>query len=200
MSPITHYLAGWAVLERFQVSQRDKALVALAGIAPDLDGLGIVIDFATRALALPETNYYQMFHRVYGHGLAAALLIAAAAAMLSAQRQRVALCAFISVHLHYVCDLLGSRGTSAEDVWGIHYFSPFSTAHGIAWSGQWPLVSWQNLLITAVLLAFIMARAAKTGYSPLAAFSVRADTEFIVTLRKWLRRSKPADTDRRDPP
>ena len=84
MSPITHFLVGWTALEFYQVSRRDKALVALAGIAPDLDGLGIVVDFATRTLGLPETDYYQTFHRVYGHGLAAALLIAAVAAALGA--------------------------------------------------------------------------------------------------------------------
>ena len=36
MSPITHFLVGWITLERAQSTDRDRALVALAGLAPDL--------------------------------------------------------------------------------------------------------------------------------------------------------------------
>ena len=74
MSPITHFLVGWSALERTQTVHRDRALVAWIGLAPDLDGVGIVVDFFTRLLGMPETNYYQELHRVYGHGLPAALL------------------------------------------------------------------------------------------------------------------------------
>jgi hypothetical protein len=185
MSPITHFLAGWSILETVLPDKRDKALVVLAGVAPDLDGLGIVVDFTTRALALPETNYYQAFHRLYGHGLAAALGFAALAFILARQRRLTAVLAFASVHLHFVCDLLGSRGNGPEDIWGIWYFAPFSTAHEIAWAGQWPLVGWQNMLITAALIAIALERAARRGYSPLAMASARADQALVQVLRKW---------------
>lgn len=188
MSPITHFLVGWVGLERFQVSRRDKALVVLAGLAPDLDGLGIVVDFATRAFGLPETDYYQQFHRMYGHGLPAALIIALVAAAPAARRFTVMCWAFVSVHLHFLCDLLGSRGTTAEDIWGIYYFAPFTTAYEISWSGQWPLVGWQNMAISAVLLAIMMAKATASGYSPLGLLSERADAVFVATLRKWRQR------------
>jgi len=188
MSPITHFLVGWASLERFQASRRDKGLVVLAGLAPDLDGLGIVVDFATRVLGLPATDYYQSFHRVYGHGLPAALTIAAVAGVLGVRRFWVACCAFISVHLHFLCDLLGSRGTTAEDLWGIYYFAPFTKAYELSWSGQWPLVGWQNMAISAVLLAVLMWRATTLGYSPVALLSERADAVFVATLRGWRQR------------
>ena len=86
----------------------------------------IVVDFAMRALGLPETDYYQAFHRLYGHGLPAAVIVAAAAGAMGVRRYWVASWAFISVHLHFFCDLLGSRGTSAEDIWGIYYFAPLT--------------------------------------------------------------------------
>ena len=100
MSPITHFLVGWTALERAVPARRDKALVSLAGVAPDLDGLGIVFDFATRRLGMPETDYYQAYHRIYGHGLPAAFVIAAVCAALATRGQRavVALCAFAAVH------------------------------------------------------------------------------------------------------
>lgn len=188
MSPITHFLVGWVGLERLQASPRDKALVVLAGLAPDLDGLGIVVDFATRALGLPETDYYQSLHRLYGHGLPAVVIIAAVAGALGVRRFGAAFWAFVSVHLHFLCDLLGSRGSTVEDIWGIYYFAPFTTAYELSWSGQWPLVGWQNMALSAALLGIVMARATTLGYSPVGLLSERADAVFVVTLRAWRQR------------
>jgi hypothetical protein len=43
MSPVTHFLAGWMVAQfADQDPPRGLVLVVLAGVAPDLDGLGIV--------------------------------------------------------------------------------------------------------------------------------------------------------------
>ena len=75
-----------------------------------------MIDFATRSLGLPETDSYQGIHRLYGHGLPAAVIIAAVAGAFGVRRFRVAASAFISVHLHILGDLLGSRGTTEEDI------------------------------------------------------------------------------------
>ena len=185
MSPITHFLVGWTALERALPNRRDKAIVTIAGVLPDLDGLGIVIDFATRTLGLAETDYYQAFHRVYGHGLAAALMFAFIAYAAAHRRLITAALSFAAVHLHFACDLLGSRGNGPDDIWGIWYFAPFSTAHELTWSGQWPLVGWQNMLITAVLVVITLERAARHGYSPLAIVSPRADRELVAVLRKW---------------
>lgn len=159
--------------------------MAVAGVLPDLDGLGIVIDFATTTLGLPETDYYQAFHRLYGHGLAAAIVFALIAYAAAHRRLLTAVLAFVAVHLHFACDLVGSRGNGADDVWGIWYFAPFSTAHEIAWAGQWPLVGWQNMLITAALIALVLERAARRGYSPVAIFSPKADLALVAVLRKW---------------
>ncbi len=185
MSPITHILVGWTALERALPNRRDKAIVATAGVLPDLDGLGIVIDFATRTLGLAETDYYQTFHRLYGHGLAAALVFAFIAYAVAHRRLMTAALSLVAVHLHFACDLLGSRGNGPDDIWGIWYFAPFSTAHEIAWSGQWPLVGWQNMLITAVLIAITLERASRRGYSPLVILSPAADRELVAVLRKW---------------
>jgi hypothetical protein len=188
MSPITHFMIGWIALERFQASNRDKGLVVCAGLAPDLDGLGIVVDFATRMLGLPDTDYYQSFHRMYGHGLPAAVLLSALVGMCGVNKMRVALCAFISIHLHLLCDLLGSRGSGAEDIWGVFYLAPLDTAYELSWHNQWPLVGWQNMLISAALLAAIMVGATRTGYSPLVLLSAQADRAFVETLRAWRRK------------
>lgn len=190
MSPITHFLAGWTLLERTQLSRRDGALVALIGVAPDLDGLGIVVDFATRALGLPETDYYQEFHRRYGHGLPAALVFTCIVAILADHRWRAALGAFLSVHLHFFCDILGSRGTTIHDNWPITYFAPVSDRLVLAWSGQWPLVGWQNMLVTFALIVATMALAVRHGYSPVSLVSKKADAAFVQTLRRRFSRRR----------
>ena len=192
MSPITHLLAGWTLLEKTQITARDRTLVVLAGLAPDIDGLGIVVDFATRSLGMPETDYYQAYHRIYGHGIGAAIVFSAIVCVLGTSRLRAALCAFLSVHLHFLCDLLGSRGSAPEDIWPIYYLEPFSEAWTISWSGHWPVVGWQNMLITLLLMLVALARAVSAGYSPVGLFSKRADAAFVAILRtRWeqMRRS-----------
>lgn len=185
MSPITHFLVGWTVLERFHASNRDKAIVVFAGLAPDIDGIGIVIDFMTRTLGLAETNYYQDYHRLLGHGLPFALLLSLLAAAISIERRRVALSSFVCIHLHFLCDLIGSRGSTVDDIWPIYYLTPLSMTPQFSWSLQWPLVGWQNMTITAILLAATMMRAASLGYSPVSLVSARADQVFVATIRRW---------------
>ena len=185
MNPITHFLVGWVTLERLLPSRRDKALVCFSGLAPDLDGLGIVVDFATRSFGYAHTDYYQQFHRIYGHGLPAALSIAFVVAALARRRALSASLAFVAVHLHFICDLLGSRGSTAEDIWPIYYLAPFSLQPEWSLAFQWPLVGWQNLTISALLIALVMWRSSYSGYSPVALFSVRADSVFVDVVRAW---------------
>lgn len=193
MNPITHFLVGWTALEKAQGADRDRALVVLAGLAPDLDGLGVVVEFAARMLGLGETNYYLDYHRVWGHGLPAALVFSTVVAVLAASRLRAALGAFIAVHLHLLCDLLGSRGPGAEDIWGIAYFSPLADTPYFEWTGQWELISWQNTLITGVLLGWIVWRGIRAGYTPLRLTSAKADAQVVVALRKRFGHGLPRD-------
>jgi len=187
MSPITHFFVGWVALERWYPTRRDKAIVVLAGLAPDLDGLGMVVDLANRALSRPETAYYHEYHRLLTHGLPGAVAIALLAAALGTRRLRVAIGAFVAVHLHLLCDLVGSRGSTPEDLWPIHYLMPVSASPVFVWTHQWPLVGWQNFVITAVLMFVVMRRAARVGASPVGLASVRGDAVFVAVLRKWRR-------------
>ena len=171
-------------MERHQDTMRDKRLVVLAGIAPDIDGIGIVVDFGTRIFGIAETNFYQNWHRLYGHSIFAALAIAAAVFMLADRKFLAAIFAFLNVHLHLLCDIVGSRGTTSQDIWGIYYLSPLSNWE-ISWNNQWPLAGWQNMLISIILLSIAFHRGTHIGYSPVAIFSSRGDPAFVNILRKW---------------
>lgn len=196
MNPITHFLVGWVGLERIVPSMRDRGLIAIAGVLPDLDGVGIVVDFSTRMLGLPPTDYYQHYHRLLGHGLPAAIMIAALVAGFGRNRRAVFGLALLAVHLHLLCDIVGSRGSTPLDLWPIYYFAPLSLQPEFSWSGQWPLIGWQNFVITAALLAITLLRSARTGYSPVGLLSARADLELIQVIRRRL--GQVRERDRRD--
>jgi hypothetical protein len=160
--------------------------VVWIGLAPELDGLGLLVDFGARLAGIPWTDYYQTYHRLWGHGLPAALVFSALVFALARRRWRAALVAFVSVHLHFLMDLAGSRGGDPEDLWPIHYLMPVSEAVTIVWTGQWELVSWQNTTITAALVVAALAMAHRRGYSPVSLFSRKADAAVVAALRnRW---------------
>ena len=87
MSPVTHFFAGWLVAATADIvspgslTRRDKALIVVAGIAPDLDGLGIVPELLTRNSSHPLLWFSQYHHTL--HSLAFALGCAAAAFLIA---------------------------------------------------------------------------------------------------------------------
>lgn len=135
-------MANAAKLER-----REHAWIAIGGVIPDADGLGIVADFLTRNSAQP-LNWWGEYHHVLGHNLLFALIFSAAAFAYSTRRWLTALLVFVSFHLHLLGDLMGARGPEGEQ-WAIHYLWPFSDAGQWVWSGQWALNAWPNFAITA---------------------------------------------------
>ena len=184
MSPITHFLVSWCVADELRLPARERAIVAVAGVAADLDGLPVVVDLANRLLGRPETFYYGTLHHWLGHGLPAAVVVAVVAALLSSRRVLAAGMSLLVFHLHLLCDLVGARGPAPEDVWPIYYLAPLSWEPELAWSGQWALNAWPNIALTLLLLALVFARAVERGYSPLGLVSGRADRAFVDTLRR----------------
>lgn len=181
MSPITHLLAGWAVANAARLERRDRMLVTLAGVIPDADGLGVVIDLIRRNAAAPH-EFYQKFHHVLFHNLFFGIALAAAAYFFAMRRRMTAALVFLSFHIHLLGDLSGSRG-GEEDFWAFPYLSPLSN-YEVVWRGQWPLNGWQNFVITGALMALMFFLAWKRGYSPLEMISLKADEGFVGILRK----------------
>jgi len=161
---------------------RERAVVTLAGVAPDVDGLGLIAEVLTRHAAHP-LNWWSDYHHVFGHNLTFGVLVMALAFGLAQQRWKVAALVFVSFHLHLLCDLVGARGPDGT-LWTIPYLWPFTLAGTWEWAGQWLLNSWQNLLLTAALLAATLFLAWKRGYSPLELVSAKADAIFVETLRR----------------
>ena len=182
MNPVTHFLTGWAVANCVpSLERRERALVALACVAPDLDGLGIVVEFATRNSAHPLDWFSRYHHQL--HSLPFAIAVALACFVLSRYRWMTAMLAFMSFHLHLLEDVLGSRGPDGYQ-WPIPYLAPFSQAAQIMWSGEWQLNAWPNFAITIGLLLLTFYLAWRRGFSPLEMISEKADQAFVKTLRR----------------
>ena len=191
MSPITHFLIGWSVGCAAPLSNRERATVAIAGVASDLDGLGAIAEVATRNSDRPLL-WFSEYHHVLGHNLGAALLAMAIALLIARRRLLTAALAGIAFHLHLLGDIVGGRGPQGYE-WPIPYLLPFSDAWQLTWDGQWELNAWPNFVITGLALAFTFYVAWKRGNSPLEIVSARANTAFVETLRN--RFEKPSHGD-----
>jgi len=183
MSPITHLLLSWSVASAVASDRKDRALITVAGIAPDIDGIGLLWDLVSRqkgeALAL-----WSRYHHVLGHNITFAVTLAIASFFLA--KRRVATClAVLSVfHLHLLCDLLGSRGP--DEIWSIPYLLPFSHSWNFVWSKQWPLNSWQNFAITSGAIAFVIYQGWRRRISPLELVSQDANDSFVGAIVRRL--------------
>jgi inner membrane protein len=80
--PLTHTLIGWTLAHGVPLTRRDHALVTLAGVIPDADGLGLVAELLTRHGAHPLL-WWSAYHHVLGHNLRGALMVAGLVAYLA---------------------------------------------------------------------------------------------------------------------
>ena len=180
MSPVTHFLTGWLVANCARLNRRERAAITLAGVVPDLDGLGAIAEILTRHSTRPLA-WFSLYHHQL-HNLAFGLLVAAVSFAVATRRWVVASLAFLSFHLHLLEDLVGSRGPDGYE-WPVSYLAPFSQAE-FAWRGQWALNAWPNYVVTGTLLLMTLYLAWWKGYSPLEMISSRADEVLVATLRK----------------
>lgn len=190
MSPVTHFFSGWVLANCAALERRDRALVTLACVVPDVDGLGIIPELLTRHSMHPLL-WFSLYHHSL-HNLAFALVVTALALAIAKRKWITALLVFLSFHLHLLEDVLGSRGPDG-DQWPIPYLAPFSSAWQLTWRGQWGLNAWPNVVLTVILLLATFWLAWRRGFSPLEMISTKADAAFVGALRRrFPRAGEPA--------
>jgi len=155
-------------------------VVTLAGVLPDLDGVGYGVDWLAERLGY-ATHLYD-WHHVLFHNLGAALVCAVGAFLAGARRWRTALLAALAFHLHLVMDMIGSRGPDGS--WDVPYLLPFSSAWRLVAPFQWDLDSWQNRLVGLTLLVAACLVARWRGCSFLEVLSSRLDAAFVRMVRR----------------
>ena len=186
MSPFTHGLLSWMIADALPTDRRGRIAVTVAGVAPDLDGLGAPVEM----LSGGRLPWFSEYHHVIFHNGLGMFVIAGVAWLCCRRDWRVGLAALAAAHLHLLCDLVGSRGPDGHN-WSIPYFLPFSH-HDVSWSGQWALNAWPNMLITVASLVWISWLATRRGRSPLEIVSPSADAVVVERLRAWWRTSPSA--------
>jgi inner membrane protein len=190
VNPVSHLLVGWTLANTVPLERRDRAIVTVAGIFPDVDGLGLVGDIARSGIA-GESTLYWTYHHILAHNLFAGFLYAAVAFAIARRRVATSALAFVAIHLHILGDVAGSRGPDGYQ-WPIPYLAPFTDAWTLTWSGQWELNAWPNWLIACGLVVATGVIASKFGRSPLELVSTRADEAFIRRFRRLFGGTAPA--------
>lgn len=178
----THAILSWLVAESAPATRHDRRgrmAITLAGIAPDLDGLGAPVEWLSSG-SLPWFTLYH--HKILHNGLACTVVALLAWAWCR-RDWRVGLMALIAGHLHLLCDILGSRGPDGHD-WPIPYLAPFSPWEW-RWSGQWALNAWPNIAITIAGLVFITWLGARRGRTPVELLHRGMDAGLVARLRVW---------------
>jgi inner membrane protein len=131
-------------------------LVTIAGVAPDVDALGLVVELMVRNSGNSLT-WWSDYHHVLGYKVGSRLVVKLFACWLANRRSVATLLALAAFHLRLLCDLFGSRGPDGYQ-WPIPYLLPFPTvSFFLAWG---------------------------RGYSPLECISKSIDAAFVVTLKK----------------
>lgn len=166
MNPLIHGELSWLTAQKL-AHRRDRLLVTIAGLSPDLDGLSL----------LAGEEAYGRWHHVLTHGLLSAVACAAVCAALARERWRVAALAFGAFHLHLLCDLAGSGPG-----WPLTYLWPFSHREWM-WDGQWNLASWQNTTIGLAVTLAVLGCALPFGRTVVELFSPRADAQVVAAVR-----------------
>lgn len=151
MHPTTHILTGWCLAELVpSLTRREKTAIVVAAAVPDLDGLGVIAELATRDSEHPLL-WWTEYHHILGHNLSFGVVFAVIAGLVC-RSLRAGVLSFVAVHLHILGDILGSRGPD-DYQWPIPYLYPFRDEPQLAWAGQWYLNAWPNFIVTAVLMA-----------------------------------------------
>ena len=186
MNPVSHFLVSWSLAESSNQDSRDKAIITWLGVAPDLDGLGGVVDIVAKFFGYQDPELYGHFHHELFHGLFAAILFPSIAMVFARNRLKSFLLGVLVIHLHLFCDLIGSRGVNMEDIWPINYLAPFSDALTLSWSGQWQINAWPNVTITIILIIFMFSRTITHGHSIVSLFNQQAHIVFVQTVQtRW---------------
>jgi inner membrane protein len=187
MSPLAHFVGSWLVASVATNNARDRKLVTLAGILPDLDGFGLIADFGVSlSTGEPVTyHFYHQYHHYLAHGWPAALVFSGLLICFARQRVSTFLFCLVTFHLHLLCDLLGSRGPTVADIWPISYSEPLLRHPIWIWKGQWKLDGWQNQLIFLFIFAAALWQATRLSHSFVEVISQKADQTLVAVLRKW---------------
>ena len=187
----SHLIISWFAAEAAGLkSPRERRIVALSGLAPDIDVLaylgGIVYFGFDKELAFEHV--WQVVHHRYTHGLGFVLLTGVIVFIVASHGNRpeklvfrraagIAVLSMIASKVHVFCDVVGGGST-----WPVYPLWPVSD-FGWAVSWSWTLADWPNTVILFSCLVGMMLYAKMSGYSPMECINYNLDRWFVTIIQ-----------------
>lgn len=187
----SHLIISWFAAEAAGLkSPRDRRIVALSGLASDIDVLaylgGIIYFGFDKELAFEHV--WQVLHHRYTHGLGFVLLTGIIAFIVASRGTRpgalayrqvagVAVLSMIASMVHVFCDVVGGGPTwPVYPLWPVWDF-------GWAASWSWTLADWPNTVILFSCLVGMMLYAKTSGCSPMESINYNLDRWFVTIIQ-----------------
>ena len=166
-----HLAAGWLVAEAYNLDYPKRRLVALASVAPDLDGLSIILG----------TDAFRTYHHLIFHNLLSLSVMTSLVAVLT-RSGKATLAAFLGVTLHFACDFVASD-------WTLYLFEPFwdLRLNLTAVLPSWMVVYLFQGLGTIVVFGLVVWVAWRRERTFLEVFIRRGDLLMVRWFLQWLR-------------
>jgi inner membrane protein len=187
----SHLIISWFAAESVGLkSPRERRIVALSGLAPDIDVLaylGAIVYFGfDKDLAFEHV--WAVVHHRYTHGMGFVFLTGIFTFIVAnrgiwtknqscRQALRVAILSMFASIVHVFCDVVGGGPT-----WPVYPLWPISD---FGWAAQWSwtLADWPNTVILLSCLGGMMLYAKMSGYSPLESINYKLDRWFVNIIQ-----------------
>lgn len=170
---------GWSVANVDTLEHRDRLLVTIGGVLPDIDSFGILPEIITSK----RLDWFSQYHHILAHNLTVVILGLIVVIWLARQRLKAGILFLLAFHLHLLCDIIGGRGPDGYQ-WPIPYLWPLWPELQITWPYQWSLNAWPNFVITILFIIITLCLARTKGYSIVGLFSKKADQSLVKIIRE----------------
>jgi len=182
-----HLVISWFSAEAAGFERaRDRRIVALSGVAPDIDAVAYPAGYLWFGFDLDRAyaEVWEPFHHHYTHGIGFAVLTGGVAwyfARAGPENNRrplvVAVLAFFISLMHVFCDVVG-----AGPGWPVYPLWPISdAAWSVPWS--WNVSDWPNSAMTFAGLTVTLIYARIASRSPIESLSIRLD-QWVVSVTR----------------
>lgn len=178
MNPATHLFISWSVANTDSLERRDRLMVTIGGLLPDIDAIGLIPELISGG----KIDWYSRYHHIIAHNFMPCVLGIIPIILLTRKKFLTALLFIFAFHIHLFCDVIGARGPEGYQ-WPIPYLWPFNPDFQITWSHQWLVNAWPNMVITVFFIIITIWLARIKGYSIFSLISDKIDKAFVETIK-----------------
>ena len=173
----SHLFLSYLIPWRTKLERRDRVIISLAGLAPDVDA---------PILLLMGKEAFVEYHHDYTHHLAGAVVVLAAGLAFGRRKAAAAGFAVAAWCGHMLLDMLGGgdRHPGEPFAYPVPLLWPFSDRPFDPFPFSWSLASWQNGLVMVFAMALMVRIALVEGRTVVEVFSLRADRVVVDVIRK----------------